>query len=692
MLSNLKLNRRRGLVLVALLIAVAGGALVLYFWKLNRAVSDAQKQQDAARRIEVTQIRLRAPSNDGLAVYLDSSDVRARATLHGTGYLATSGGLVATDESGAMKKRYTTLDGLTDNDLTALAVFRDKLYIGTSSQGLMSFDGNVFTGYGFTKPKAVRVQTLAETESELLIGTLDGGLFEYDGERFSRRFNTTEGADFVRVTSLLPLDSRLYIGTQDKGLYIWREAHIEHVGVADGLPSPHVTGLAPVHGRGFGDAEVAIATDFGVVGLSDKNEIKPISGRPNITSLAESGGRLWAGLFGGGITELKADGRPDRGPNHGDAGQPMQTASRDLSESNSFDVAGLPRSASTLVSAGEDRLWALTSAGAYYREDGASGPGFQAVARSLSTDRILSEGHITGLALDGAGRLWIGYFDAGIDTVEPETGERLSHMQDDRLREINFVRYDQDDHRMLAATSRGLVIFDARLKESTLTREQSGLISDSVAHVSLMDLPDLFPAPKGDAGPTQGPQNRAMVLATAAGLTELSGGKARSLTAFHGLASNHLYTSAAVGHRLFVGTLAGLVELEGLTVLRTYTTSNSHLSHDWVTALADVDGTLYIGTNGGGVDALLPTGEFINFSDDIGRFEVNQNAIHLDGERLYIGTSDRGLLVYNVSGRRWTHFSQGLPSQSVTAITSDDRYVYAGTLNGLMRIEKRVIQ
>ncbi|MGH9762002.1 MAG: hypothetical protein ACREAC_14330, partial [Blastocatellia bacterium] len=165
----------------------------------------------------------------------------------------------------------------------------------------------------------------------------------------------------------------------------------------------------------------------------------------------------------------------------------------------------------------------------------------------------------------------------------------------------------------------------------------------------------------------------------------------RSITAFHGLASNHLYTSAAAGSKLYIGTLAGLVEMDGLRVVRTFTSSNSRLSQDWVTALAEVNGTLYIGTNGGGVDALLPTGEWINFSDDIGRFEVNQNAMFFDGERLYIGTSERGLLVYNVRGRRWTPLNS-VPSQSVTAIISDDRYVYAGTLNGLIRIEKRVIQ
>jgi hypothetical protein len=49
-------------------------------------------------------------------------------------------------------------------------------------------------------------------------------------------------------------------------------------------------------------------------------------------------------------------------------------------------------------------------------------------------------------------------------------------------------------------------------------------------------------------------------------------------------------------------------------------------------------------------------------------------------------------LVYNTRARSWKRLSDGLSSPSVTAITSDDRYLYVGTMNGLVRIEKRVIE
>ena len=678
MLNKIR-TKKWALVFLAVGLAVAGFVVFLVL-RLNGLVGQARLQQEAASRVEVTQTRLRAPATDGLTVYLNASEARATAVFAGTPYLATSGGLVQLDPGGEVKRRYTTFDGLPDNDLTALAVFQGRLFIGTATRGLVAFDGTTFTGFTFAKPKAADVRALAATETRLLIGTFDGGVFEYDGERFSRTLNSATGADFKQVTALLPSGSRVYIGTQDLGLYIWREAQIEHIGVSDGLPSPHVTGIAALNGRLSSLGDVAVATDFGAVALGETNNIKPVSTRPNITSLAISEGRLWAGVFTGGIAELGADSAVSGG-SQGKQG-------RRESRFTDPDTQTLPASTPVVVSAGEGKLWALTGQGAFCRDEGAPGPSFQPVAARLGSGAILTSGHITSLAVDGKGRLWVGYFDRGIDILALETNERLSRLEDDRVREVNFLRYDQAKDQMLAATSRGLAVFDDGERQTVLTRDRDGLISDSIAHISLAEVPsDMTGGPVAAvARPEQ-----AMVLATAGGLTEISGGKSRSITAFHGLASNHLYCTATAGPKLFVGSLAGLVETEGLRVSRTYKTSNSKLSNDWVTALCEAAGTLYIGTNGGGVDALLPTGEWINYSDQIGRFEVSQNAMHFDGERLYVGTSQQGLLSYNTRGRRWTRIAQGLPSQTITAIASDDRFVYAGTLNGMIRIEKRVI-
>ena len=676
LIQRMNQTTRRSIVLGAAGILSVAIAVVFLLRLFDRSIERQREKQSADSRVEVQESALRAPATDGWTLHLNCSDVRAVALFAGVRYLATSGGLIALDGDGRVKRRYTTLDGLPENDLTALAVFREQLIAGTSSSGLVSFDGQSFTGYRFIKPKASNVSVLLSTESELLIGTLDGGLFEFDGQRFSRRYNSAAGGDFKQVTALLPFESRLYIGTQDDGLYIWREAHIEHLGTTEGLPSPHVTGIAPMPGNGSEKGKMAVATDFGVVGLDEANTLKLFSNRPNITSLSVSAGRLWAGLFNGGIVDLSAN----------------EVVAHNTAGDSHSQTSGLPKTTPAVVYASDGKLWALTRDGAYFRDEGASGPAFEAAGSALAGDRLLTSSHVTSVASDETGRLWVGYFDRGIDLIDPESGERLRHIEDDRVREINHLAMDLSGDRIIAGTSRGLVIFGSGLKQTIITREQGRLVNDSVAHVLLADIDSPLLASTGTAPILDRAQDRSVVVCTAGGLTDIIGGRARSITAFHGLASNHLYSSAAVGRRLFVGSLAGLVEIEGLRVSHTYKTANSRLSHDWVSALAEADGTLFIGTNGGGVDALLPTGEWINFSDAIGKFEVNQNAMHFDGERLYVGTSDRGLLVYNTRDRRWNRVSAGLASQNVTAITSNDRFVYLGTLNGLVRIEKRVIQ
>lgn len=656
LLESLKIKKPSAILALALLGVALIAAAFIAVTRWNRQITAQRQQLEAAASIEVQESQLRAPSTEGITAYLNSSDVRATAVLNGVRYFATSGGLVAVDEGGTVKRRYSTLDGLTDNDLTALAVFRNRLFIGTATAGMMAFDGNNFTGYRFVKPKATRVSVLLPMETELLVGTLDGGLFEYDGERFTRRLNSATGADFGKVTALLAHDSRLYIGTQDKGLYLWREAQFQRFATPEGLPATRVTGLAAMPSTD----EIAVATDFGVVLLNDEGKIRELSKQSNITSIAVSRGRLYAGLFSGSIIELGAD---------------IKDTAKGTSNSGQTEIAGLSQTTPTITFADEGNLWALTTQGAFARDESGNRAAFESVYSPSPNDTILTAAHITSLAFDNDGRLWVGYFDRGVDVISTETVERLTHIEDDRVREVNFIAFDNDNDRALVATSRGLVTLDSRLKQSALTREQGGLIDNAIAHVSFAD----------DAAG----RGRRLVLATAGGLTDYSQGRARSITAFHGLSSNHLYASESVGSRLYVGSLAGLAELEGLRVVRVFKKSNSKLSEDWVTALAEAEGTLYIGTIGG-VDALLPTGEMVNFADDIGKVEVNLNAMHFDGERVYVGTSDKGIFAYNVRERRWSRLSAGLTSPNVTAIASDDRFIYVGTLNGLVRIEKRI--
>src|ERR1044072_5675501 len=86
-------KRRISIIAIAtllLLIAVA----IFYVIKINKRISGQRDELAASEKVEVEQTRLRAPSSDGLTIYMNASDVRAVAMLADTRYLATSGGLI----------------------------------------------------------------------------------------------------------------------------------------------------------------------------------------------------------------------------------------------------------------------------------------------------------------------------------------------------------------------------------------------------------------------------------------------------------------------------------------------------------------------------------------------------------------------------------------------------------------------
>jgi ligand-binding sensor domain-containing protein len=73
---------------------------------------------------------------------------------------------------------------------------------------------------------------------------------------------------------------------------------------------------------------------------------------------------------------------------------------------------------------------------------------------------LLTDRNISALGVDAAGRLWVGYFDRGLDIVEG-TGLRARHIEDDRIFCVNRIRPNLFRGATVVATANGLVLFDA---------------------------------------------------------------------------------------------------------------------------------------------------------------------------------------------------------------------------------------
>ena len=199
------------------------------------------------------------------------------------------------------------------------------------------------------------------------------------------------------------------------------------------------------------------------------------------------------------------------------------------------------------------------------------------------------------------------------------------------------------------ATANGLVLFDGTgQKRQVLGREQ-GLIANHVADVVW--------------------RGSEMIAATPAGLSFLSADGVRSLYAFHGLVNNHAYALGVAHNRVLAGTLGGLSVLESGVVRVSYTTSNSPLRHNWITAIASSGDDTYIGTYGAGVIKLAADSTWQTFPrHSLRRTEINPGAMAATPTHVYAGTLGRGLLVYDGADHRWHTITQGLPSLNVTAV------------------------
>src|SRR5690606_3913970 len=111
-------------------------------------------------------------------------------------------------------------------------------------------------------------------------------------------------------------------------------------------------------------------------------------------------------------------------------------------------------------------------------------------------------------------RLWVGYFDRGLDLLD-STFERVLEVESDQIFCVNRIKAARDAGTTAVATANGLAYFDTNGKMRQFLTEADGLIASHVTDVAF----------SGDA----------TVLATPAGLTYLDASGAHSLYAFHGL-------------------------------------------------------------------------------------------------------------------------------------------------------------
>ncbi|MEW6736598.1 MAG: hypothetical protein AB1489_35235 [Acidobacteriota bacterium] len=635
------------------------GLWLWYKWGAVHEIDEARKQLAAARLLEFTTINLPAVNSPEIALFHNLTSVRDLIRTNDSFFAATAGGLVEYSQDGQLKHHYTTLNGLPTNDLIALATYQGQLFIGSGSGNLISFDGERFTEFRFNKQQPQRINSLATGSSRLVLGSAGLGLVEYDGNTFIR---TRENGMFTCAVESAGVD---YFGTFADGLWIRRAGRWLHTGRAEGLPSDRIVGIAVLADQ------VYVATDFGIARLEvldiagEQMRARTLAVLPGLASIVTYKDQIYICRDNGELFYFTL-------PNTNNTHLTLNALVRRWPLSHDCRLRVIDNNLFLLTANG---IW-LATGSADFTQGEDSFRRFDHITTPTLTDNMVS-----ALALDTDGRLWAGLFSGGIDILT-QNGQLIKHIETEALREINYLRWDATSQRMLTATSAGLFEIDRKLHLQRLTID-NGLLSNSINQIGFVPATTLvaYMKPQQDA-------DSLLAIATARGFSIGSRVHLQSYTTLQGLPSNSVYTIANIGRKLFVGTLAGIAVIEGGRVVRTYKQSNSRLSANWVTALLNVDDKLFIGTYGGGVDLLTASGEIENLHSQIGKFEVNLNAIAADRTHLFVGTLDSGLWICELANQQWRQIKAGLPSANVMAIASNPKYIFVATQFGLARITR----
>lgn len=555
-------------------------------------------------------------------------------------WLAGRGGLERRDlGNGNLLAQWRAGAELPPAPITSLAAARlgagneARLLATTAGEGLLSVSaaGDIVQVLPEDTALADLTAVLAIRTGGVLLGTERVGIVAWNGETLQRVHTLL--AD-QQITALAGDEGDLWIGTLNEGVLHWAGGSLSRFGESEGLADRRVLSLVA------GPAGVFAGTPLGVAAFEDGAWERTLAEGLFAAALSVSGDALLVGTTHEGVAEVPLNQQR----------RPQAPGPRGASEG--------PQDIRAFAST-ESSLLAVTPSAAYVRADGDSA--WRPLAASSSTG--LRDRNVAALYVDPSSRLWVGYFDRGLDVLD-STFERIMEVENDQIFCVNRIKAARDEGTTAVATANGLGYFDANGKMRQFLTQDDGLIAGHVTDVAFV----------GDS----------TVLATPAGLTYLDAGGAHSLYAFHGLVNNHVYSLGVAADRLLAGTLGGLSILQGGRVTSNFTTANSSLTHNWVSAISSLGDDWYLGLYGGGVMRLTASGEWTAYPE-LRNIEINPNAMISTSAGVYAGTLDRGLLVFEPSTEAWRFVTEGLPSKNVTALALGHDVLYVGTDNGLAR-------
>lgn len=628
---------RRG-VATGVLLAATFASFVA--WRVSRALHSAAVDVRSENQLHFLVRPFRQQLSPDFEVISSPAIFSQAARFQDSLYVAGPACLFEYDPAGKLLRRFDVGRELPGSPLIAIAPAtltgsaEPELVIATAQEGLLAFNGRTFRQI-YPEDTQVRAITaiLPVASGHLLIGTSKRGVLVFDGKQIAPLHPSLTD---LHVTALGGSESDLWVGTTNRGVLHFHAGTTDTFSESDGLPDPNVQSLAI-------SANVTyVGTPAGVALFQGARFSRVVAPGIFATALLVREKELYIGTEDQGVIALPLESRQAR---------PYTAPASQLSEVHQLVVSG-------------DTIYAVARAGLFQLRPQAFG-----WTAALQPDSgILSDRNISALATDATGRLWVGYFDRGLDIVASDN-LHPKHIEDEHVFCVNRVFPDARSGIVNVATANGLVRFDSTGAEQQVLTRADGLIADHVTDVAAY--------------------RDGLALATPAGLTFLDAGGASSMYAFNGIVNNHVYALGVSGDQLLAGTLGGISVLDRGNVSVNYSTATSNLKHNWITAVVPVGDEWMVGTYGAGVLGLDRSGRFHSFEKVSGSIEINPNAMLVTPSYVLAGTLGNGLCLYDRQSGRWSVIEAGLPSSNVTALATGNGYIYIGTDNGLVRISEQ---
>ena len=611
-------------------------------------------------------------------------------------------------------KHYDTLNGLANNDITAIYRMPDGvMWFGTDGGGVSVYDGERFNTFTTQDGLASNfVRSIYSADNTTIWFATQGGVSRYDGARRNDKMtftNLTEKEGLVHndvYAIYQTADGLLWFGTAG-GVFQYNGKKFVNLTEEDGLTRYHIYAICQTsddvlwfatHGSGvFGyDGEKIIKQLTEENGLVH-NHVHSIYAAPDDT--------LWFGtdsgisVYDGSKFVMHLTGKD------GLVGSPVQAICRDSEGVMWFGTSagasrydgkivvnfttgdGLEHNDVTAIHSTPDGIiWFGTDGGGLSTYDG---NGFV----SFTEVEGLASNWIHDIHQAPGGAIWFGT-SAGVSRYDldpsPGTaGRRFVNFtaQDGLVNDIVRAVYHDSDGGMWFGTEDGISQYrpthhpNGRLFVNLTT--QDGLINDTVRVIHR--------TPDGT-----------MWFGTDGGVSAYDGERFVNLTAQDGLADNRIRAICGTPNgRLWFGTYAGvsryqLTARETENRLANFTSAEGLPSNFVYDLLPAPNGVIWFATYRGvsRYDASLPSnrGQFINFTIKDGLVDNQVNTLYRSADGMMWFGTDGGVSMYD--GVAWGSLDtwEGLVGANVTAVHEDTNgFLWFGTTEGITRYRRNTV-